>query len=109
MDDADLEAKVAAMLKAEAAEPERWFWLSFCDGSLPAGQQFLGACLVKGRGIITAVREARKRGCNPGGDVKAVEIPSHLVPPPKWANRLLTKAEAESEELNAAMEAQESP
>lgn len=106
MDDIDRLFPFAAALEKEAVEPERWLWLSFTDGSLPAGQKFLGACMVKARGCATAVREARQRGCNPGGDVRVFGLPPHLAPPPEWANRLLTKAESESDELTAAMEAQ---
>lgn len=46
----------------------RW-WLSFCDPARPAGQQFLGACIVEAVDEITAVKVAHALGINPGGEV----------------------------------------
>lgn len=48
-----------------------WYWLSFSDDG-PAG--FLGAAVVRGRDIISAVREARRLGINPGGEVLALPM-----------------------------------
>jgi len=36
-----------------------WWWLSFCDTEKPEGQQFLGACFVRGTNMIAAVKNAR--------------------------------------------------
>ena len=72
-------------------------YLSFCDPSRPAGQQFLGGCLVdvtpeeihatarevaerfphasaRAPLVAAAVRKARLLGCNPGGEVLCVEV-----------------------------------
>jgi hypothetical protein len=74
------------------------FWLSFCDGDKPKGQQFLGACLVEvtdveataSLAVITEVfprakpgaewvaaasRKAHRLKCNPGGEMLSFEIP----------------------------------
>lgn len=74
------------------------FWLSFCDGKRPKGQQFLGACVVEVTGdeaeaalievllrfplaqpgsewIAAASRKAHQLGCNPGGEMASMEIP----------------------------------
>lgn len=73
------------------------FWLSFCDGSRPTGQQFLGACLVSvtaedaglsavdvalsfpfaqpgAEWLAAAIRKAHELGCNPGGEVASAEV-----------------------------------
>lgn len=79
------------------------FWLSFCDGDRPKGQQFLGVCIVdvteadaleavdivvarrmqvghpdppdpEAVWIAAAVRKAHREGCNPGGDVATARI-----------------------------------
>ena len=74
------------------------FWLSFCsDSDLPEGSQFLGACIVPGDDVLSAVQAAHMLGCNPGG-----EVVGHPVPPgmdqyveDRWRNRLMTRAECE--------------
>lgn len=99
-------------LESEARGPEqptRWWWLSFVDGDRPKGEQFLGACMVQGRGITTAISRSWDLGCNPGGEVAFVEIPADRTIPDAWANRLLTRAEVESAELNAALSAPAGP
>ncbi len=53
-----------------------YFWLSFADGDLPKGQQFLGACIVQAETNIDAVTKAHLLGINPGGEVMMVEIES---------------------------------
>ena len=58
----------------------RW-WLSFADPTLPKGQQFLGACIVRGTDVAEAAMDAHLRGCNPGGEVRGVAIPDgHRLP-----------------------------
>jgi len=74
------------------------FWLSFCDGERPKGEQFLGGCLVDvteddaaeallfiqqqfpnaqpgSEWIGAASRKAHQLGCNPGGEMVSIEIP----------------------------------
>lgn len=55
--------------------PAPLWWLSFCDADRPKGAQFLGACIVPGIDMISAVKEAHRLGCNPGGAVKGFQIP----------------------------------
>lgn len=75
----------------------RTFWLSFCDGDRPKGQQFLGACVVDvtdeeaermklevlirfphalegAHWIGAATRKAHTLGCNPGGEVASLDV-----------------------------------
>ena len=75
----------------------RVFWLSFCDGGKPKGQQFLGACVVEvndddarealtelvqrfpnhqdgAEWIAAAIRKAHRERCNPGGEVATADI-----------------------------------
>ena len=73
----------------------RTYWLSFCDGNLPQGQQFLGAVVVdvdraaadealaarpamgdpvEGPWLVAAIRAAWQAGVNPGGEVASVRI-----------------------------------
>jgi hypothetical protein len=52
----------------EAKAPEQWFWLSFIHDN---GQS---VSVVRGRGILSATREAWRLGCNPGGEVFAIPI-----------------------------------
>ncbi len=85
---------VVDVLTEESTEPVAWWWLSFADGSLPTGQQFLGACLVQARGFLGATLVARMMGLNPGGEVKGVgPIPADIVIPPEWTQRLLNREE----------------
>ncbi len=51
------------------------YWMSFCDGSRPAGQQFCGVAIVEADDLRDAVRVAWETGCNPGGQIASVEIP----------------------------------
>lgn len=76
------------------------FWLSFCDGQRPKGQQFLGACIVDvmpeevedayldvllrfpfaqkdAEYIAAATRKAHALGCNPGGEMAACDVTDH--------------------------------
>lgn len=71
------------------------WWLSFCDPSLPKGSKFLGACIVMGDGMTSAIRNAYKIGCNPGGEVLGTPVEDDIAPfiDAKWRRRLLTKAE----------------
>lgn len=56
--------EVDDMLEAveSAGQPRRWWWLSFCGD-----EGFRGVAIVQGRGIIGAIRQARRLGINPGG------------------------------------------
>lgn len=77
------------------------WWLSFCDSAKPAGEQFLGACIVPidatlgPNDLVTAVRAAHALGCNPGGECVGLEIQEAMQPHvrPEWVGRLLTREE----------------
>lgn len=80
-------ARIELMREQEGLLPEQWWYMSFVkDG------RFAGACLVRARGPVTAMQEAHRQGCNPGGEIMYFPVgqerdPSH---PP---NRLLSRAE----------------
>ena len=86
------------VIEAVAAEegPTEWWWLSFCDPTLPTGSQFLGVAVVQGRGMASAMVAATFLGINPGGEITGIEIPPEHVPDPVFRERLLSRTEAES-------------
>jgi hypothetical protein len=99
--------RVAELQEEESRAPEGWWWLSFCNAELLEGRRFLGACIVKGRGILSASSAARALGCNPGGEIKGVGPMSLDTPFPEgWTERLLTREECG--ELERIMELLES-
>lgn len=80
-------------------EGRKVFWMSFCDADLPAGSQFLGACLIDvtaeeadaaaievmlrfpmaqpdAEWIAAATSKAHRLGCNPGGQIAFHEMPA---------------------------------
>lgn len=88
------------------------FWLSFCDGERPKGQQFLGVSVVDvddedvedARAVLprsgdhwvgAAMLKAWRDGCNPGGQMASIEI-TDQVPPSIPKSRLM-----QAEELKA--------
>lgn len=72
-----------------------WWWLSFADAGKPKGQQFLGACVVRGTDMLGAIQNAWDMAINPGGEaLGSGPIPAHLLPDECWRNRLLSKNEA---------------
>lgn len=54
-----------------AKEGHLW-WCSFTDATRPAGDQFLGACIVPSPIGPLAPQVAAELGCNPGGGVSIV-------------------------------------
>ena len=98
--DEEFRKRKADLLKQESLQPEGWWWLSFCNPDLPTGSQFLGACIVRARGLLGACATAHFFSCNPGGEVQG------LGPVPfggkrdavlrRWSNRLLSKTECET-------------
>ena len=82
--------QLAALLAEEGAPVCVWY-MSFADADLPEGSQWLGACLVKARGLATATVEAHQRGCNPGGEIMAAPMQADFEIPDKWMNRLLSR------------------
>lgn len=87
--------------------------MSFADGTLPRGSQFLGACIVSGETVLHAIGISFDLGINPGGEVKAIEVvPSVLrFVDDKWRNRLLNREECRlfDEEVGARQEAANCP
>ena len=81
---------------AEGDYANEWWWLSFADGDLPKGSQFLGVAIVRGWGILAATIRAHALGINPGGEVAGVQIPLERLPDPSFRERLLTREEAEA-------------
>jgi hypothetical protein len=64
-----------------------WFYLSFASKT-----EFLGACVVEAADARDAVRVARERGINPGGEIFILPTPGN-VQGPLPAYKLLTRAE----------------
>lgn len=65
-----------------------WHYLSFATD-----EGFRGGVIVRGEDVVEATKEAWRLGCNPGGEVLGAPVPDDLMPPEKYCNRLLTKAE----------------
>lgn len=83
-------ARMDQLEAQESQDPEAWYWCSFADDD-----GFRGVAIVRASGVLSASQEARRRGINPGGEVLAFPLdPEHE--PGEFANRLLTKDEAEA-------------
>jgi len=74
------------------------FWLSFADGNLPEGSQFLGVCIVDAPDFLPAIQLCHRLGINPGGEVQGGPLPPGLSLPDGYKNRLLNRASAEEAE-----------
>lgn len=59
---------------------------------------WLGAALVEATDVVDAARQARRLGCNPGGEVVGVRISDRLsfLVTAHWRNRLLDRGEVET-------------
>lgn len=67
-----------------------WQWVSFADGDLPVGSQFLGVAIIRAHDVIEAARVAHVLGISPGGQVMALPVPEELGPPPaEWDHKLI--------------------
>lgn len=110
--------KKGMTLEPHADDELRTFWLSFCDSDRPAGDQFLGVCIVDVTGtdaneaqidvllrfplaqegaewLAAASRKCHRLGINPGGEMASFDI-TGLTPPESVTivkNRLLSKAD----------------
>jgi hypothetical protein len=51
-----------------------FYYLSFCDPSLPKGEQFLGATVIEAPNIHAIPAAANALGRNPGGEIAIVEL-----------------------------------
>jgi hypothetical protein len=74
------------------------WWLSFADRERPSGAQNLGACLVDADSYFEAIREAHRKGCNPGGEVLALEIGRDLEKTARAfpMNQLMSRSEIDA-------------
>ena len=78
------------------------WWLSFVDPDksappdeqVPGGGGFLGVAIVEAEDAVSAIREAWRQGCNPGGQVQIIGPGPVDAYPPEALNRLLTAEEA---------------
>lgn len=102
-DDQRARARMVGLLVEDLALPERWWWLSFADGQLPVGTQFLGVVIVKARGMGWACRRAHELGINPGGEVQGTEFPDGAIAPPEYVGRLLTKEECAAADVEITL------
>lgn len=75
------------LLADEASQPEQWWYLSFATKE----KGWLGAVIVKARGMTTAIQLSHRMGINPGGEVGAQLCP--VDPPAAAQYRLLDKAD----------------
>jgi hypothetical protein len=75
--------------------------MSFCDNSLPEGERFLGALIVRADNEIEMLQRSHHIGLNPGGEIAFFQIPEHYVyrVPADWIEtRLITKVECDEME-----------
>jgi hypothetical protein len=94
------EAKVLRMIAEEALQPESWWYLSFVgEGG------FLGAALVRARGMTSALQRAHRLGINPGGRVKAWNVGEETGGLP--VDRLLSREDLGDAMTEAEWERQE--
>jgi hypothetical protein len=84
---------IGELLIEDWQSPKNWMWLSFADASLPTGEQFLGVAIVEAGGVMEAAMVAKVHGINPGGEVKAIDIPPEHVPDEQYRYRLLSREE----------------
>jgi hypothetical protein len=77
-------------LRAEIAlGQEALYWLSFSDPGREEGKQFLGVCVIRAYGFISAVEKSRTLGCNPGGEVHGQQFEDEETLPEEFMNRLI--------------------
>lgn len=62
----DLATKATEEFASEFGAEGRYWWLSFADGKRAKVSQFLGVCVVRAPGFVTAIMAASSSGCNPG-------------------------------------------
>jgi hypothetical protein len=96
--DPEISAHVDRLHARDRADREagpRWWWLSFVDPDRPDADKFLGAAIVWADTYENALRTARSRGCNPGGEVLGSAIPRDDIIEPRWQHRLLSRADVD--------------
>lgn len=70
-----------------------WWTLFFLDPDLPPGSNLLGAAIVPGTDLMSAIGSARSLGCLLEGNALGSPIREGRVPSELWRNRLLSEAE----------------
>lgn len=72
-----------------------WYYISFSTETA-----FLGAAVVEVNAVVVsiqeAVRQAQRLGIDPGGTAMGYKLLEPCPCPPKWRNRLLTRADLEA-------------
>lgn len=75
----------------------KYWWMSFADPDRPQGDTFLGVAICRGDNLGEAIARAWEKGCNPGGEVAALEVP--FLTDPSFTgvqpDRLLSQKELE--------------
>lgn len=72
------------------------YYMSFADGELPKGSQFLGACFVESDSPVEAHFLACAYSLNPGGEILYIRVPVDMEYKFKpYLNRLLSRQELE--------------
>lgn len=73
------------------------------DEQVPGGPSFLGCCIIRcdsDESIMEAATEARRQGCNPGGEVMGWAFPPGGSFPEHFYNRLMSAAEVDALKLS---------
>ena len=92
----NLDATLAVMREV-AGEPISWWWISFTDTT-----GFLGAAIVQGHTVGSALTRAHELGVNPGGEAVLAQIGPDLTGTPvrpKHTDRLLSREQIDQEGL----------
>ena len=95
MTDKEFYKRLREIHDKESQNEEHLIWMSFADPDLPKGQQFLGAVIIKARGLAQATVLTHTMGINPGGEILSMDIPNDLFITDFWQNRLLSREECE--------------
>lgn len=85
-DEARIQARIDALLRFEATDPERLWYFSFADEN-----GFRGAIITKTKGITTGLKKINTLGINPHGEVMASPMNDSVVILDELLDRLLSK------------------
>jgi hypothetical protein len=84
--------KSEQMFIEETKQRKAWWYLSFAeDTGDPATGRWLGACVLFDHGCLHALRQAWRRGINPGGQCLGVRLYAEHVPGAAFHDRLLNE------------------
>jgi hypothetical protein len=74
----------------ETKQPNAWWYLSFAeDTGDPTTGRWLGACVLFDHGYVHALRQAWRRGINPGGQCLGIKLSAEQVPSAEYHDRFL--------------------